>query len=196
MGTVHGLILDGRIPPPVEEEDVLRELEVEPDGAGAVGEEEDGVAAVVLEPLDRLVAGGRRHPAVVLQRTEGGEFLLELAERLDPLAEDERLPAARLHLLEIGLETVELGALAGVGVEIAHLLEPEDELKDMADRRRPPHVGQPEDSILLGLPVGLALFGRELDPFVAVEPGREILEDLVLCPPQDMVGCGGAEGPR
>ena len=83
-----------------------------------------------------------------------------------------------------------------MGVEIADLLEPEDELEDVADRRRAPHLGQPEDAILLGLSVGFSLFGREFDPFVAVEPRGEILQNLVLRPAEDMVGRGGAEGPR
>lgn len=38
MGAVDRLVFDRRVPPPVEKDDVVGELQVQPDGAGAVTE--------------------------------------------------------------------------------------------------------------------------------------------------------------
>ena len=145
---------------------------------------------------DGGVAGRGRHAPVVLDRPEAREPLSQPTERLGPLAEDEGLPAARLHLLELRLEPSELRALPRRGVEVADLLEPEDELEDVADRRLAAERGEPQHALLLGQPVGLPLLGAEFDPFVAVEPRRHVVEHLVLRASQNMIGHRPGQFPR
>ena len=41
VGPVDRLVLDGRVPPAVEQEDVVRELQIQPDAAGAVAHQHD-----------------------------------------------------------------------------------------------------------------------------------------------------------
>ena len=195
MGPVDRLVFDGRIPPAVEQEDVLRKLEVEPDRAGTIREQQHRVGRILAKPLDRLVAGGCRHAAVILDRAEPTELRSEPPERLHPLAEDERLAAAGLHLLELRREPVEFRALAGGRVEIADLLEPENEFEDVLNRGLPAHVRQPEHPLLLCLAVGLPLLGAEFDLGVAVEPRWHLGEHLVFGAAEDVVGHGRAHRP-
>ena len=147
----------------------------------------------VLEAVDHLVAGGRRHAAVILQGTEPGELPLQPAECLHPLAEDECLPAACLHLLEFCHEAIELRALARRRIEVADLLEPEDEFEHILDRRLLAEGRQPQHPLLLGPAVGLSLFGSEFDALVAVHPRWHLGEHLVFRTPQHIVGRRGAQ---
>ena len=74
VGPVDRLVLDGRVPPAVEQEHVVGELQVQPDAAGAVAHQDDVLARVALEAVeDRLAlaaaapcrdtAAGRTAPA-------------------------------------------------------------------------------------------------------------------------------------
>src|SRR5690606_27227182 len=123
-GAVDRLVFDGRVPPAVEQEDVAGELQVEADAAGAVTHQEDAAVRIVAELLDDRVASLRGDAAVVFERAEAGKRRAELGDRVDPLAEDDRLTAAGGALFEVGFETIELGACAGGGVEVTDLLEP------------------------------------------------------------------------
>ena len=75
---VDGLGLDGRVPPRVEQVDVLGGGQVQAQAAGLEADQEDRAVGVVLEPLDPLgaVAGAAVEVFV-------GELLL-----VEPLADD------------------------------------------------------------------------------------------------------------
>ena len=196
MGPIDRLILDGRIPPAVEEKHILRELEVQAHGARAVGEQQHGVFFLLLELLDAIIAGGGRHATVVFEGSETGEFAAEPAERFHPLAEDERLLPTGVDLLEIGLQALELRTLPGEGVEIADLLEPEHQFEDVLNCRLLAQVRKPQHPFLLRPAIGLPLLGCQFDSLVAVEPGRHVFEHLVLGATEHMVGRGGPHRPR
>ena len=89
MGAVDCLIFDRWIPPSVKEKDVLRKLQVEPDGTGAVGEQQNRVPRIVFESLNCFVAGRSRHAAVVFQRTKPGQLATQTPDRFNPLAKYE-----------------------------------------------------------------------------------------------------------
>ena len=125
---VDRLVLDGRVPPAVEQEDVARELQVEPDAPRAVAHQQHGALRVVLEPIEHPVAPRVRDAAVVLLGLVPlGASLAEPRgdplDRVDPLAEHDRLASRGDALLEVGLEPFELRAGSGRRVEVADLLQ-------------------------------------------------------------------------
>src|SRR5947208_670699 len=144
VGAVGRLVLDRRVPPAVEVEDVTRGSEVESRPACLYREHEHlRPAGVVLEPPHHGIARRARDPAVEewhldaeRARERGDEPVAHLAE----LREDER-PVARGHnLLEHLAEACELARAAGeraclaqvVRRVVADLLERRDERQDQA----------------------------------------------------------------
>src|SRR5262249_686916 len=130
VGAVDRLVLDGGVPPAVEEEDVVHELQVQADAAGAVAHQDDLLVAVRLELIEDRLAFALWNLAVILHRPVRRQRLGQRLERLDPLREDERLAVAVSDLVHVGQELLELGALAGARVEVANLLEPKEQLED------------------------------------------------------------------
>ena len=111
---VNGLGFDGRVPPGVEEIDVIGRGEVEPGAAGFQAEKEDGAIGIGLEVLDALLAvvGGTVEVLVFqIQRVEAG---LEEREQAGELGEYQRFVAFVDDLGELFEKHVELGAV-GLG---------------------------------------------------------------------------------
>ena len=104
---------------------------------------------------------------MIFQRAKPPQPPAERRERLDPLAEHDRLLPAGGHFFQIGRQPFELRAFAGGGVEVADLLQPQNQLEDMLDRGRLAHLGQPQHAFVLGQLVGVPLLGREFQIGVA-----------------------------
>src|SRR5690606_4699672 len=79
VGAVDGLVFDGRVPPAIEQEDIVGKLQVESDAPRAIAHQDDAAARVVAKLLDHTVAAGVWHLTVVLDRVKlgerGGKFL-------------------------------------------------------------------------------------------------------------------------
>ena len=95
MGAVDRLVLDGRVPPAVEQEHVVGELQVQADAAGAVAHQEDVLRS------DRVLKRSRiglpllvRHLAVILQRAERRQRLGQRSPAARPTAR-RRSPCGR-----------------------------------------------------------------------------------------------------
>ena len=69
---------------------------------------------LVFELPNRFIASRSRHAAVVFKCPESREFSPQPAERLHPLAEDQRLLATGVDLLEIGLQALLQGIFAAI----------------------------------------------------------------------------------
>ncbi len=167
MGPVDGLVLDGRVPPAVEEEDVVGELQVQAHRAGPIAHQDHVGRTVVAEPANHAVAPRGRDLAVILQRPESPQGLREPLDRRHPLAEDDRLASAAGDLLQVGFEPFQLRAGPGGGVEVADLFQPQHQLEDVLDGRSLAHLGEADDAFLFGQAIGLALLGRKFQLGVA-----------------------------
>ena len=196
VGTVDRLVLDGRVPPAIEQEHVLGELEVQPHAAGPVADQQQVRVRVFGETADYPVALPRRDLAVILQRLEPLEPPGKLPERLDPLAEHQRLAPAGGHFLQVGLQALQLRAGPGGRIEVADLLQAEHQLEDVLDADQVLHGGQAQDALALGQLVALALLGAQLQLGVAEQLGRQVGEHLVLGPAQHVVADRAAHAPR
>src|SRR5205085_12667303 len=78
MRPVDRLVLDGGIPPAVEEKDIVGELEVEADAAGPVTHEQHVLGRVLLEQVEDRLALAVRHLAMKekrpVRRQGGSDF--------------------------------------------------------------------------------------------------------------------------
>ena len=144
VGAVRRLILDGRVPPAVEVEDVVGGRQVEPEAAGAQRHDEHPrVAARLLEPVDDLLAGRPRRRPVEVEPLDL-ELVLDVPRKKAAhdrvLGEHERRVALGERLGEHLCEPVELARPAGqrarlphrVERVVAHLLQPGDEGEHVA----------------------------------------------------------------
>ncbi len=94
---------------------------------------------------------------MVLQWPEAAQSLGNGLQRLDPLAEHDRLLAAGGHFLQVGLQSFQLAADAGHRIEVADLLESQHQFEHMLDRQCLAHAGQLHDAFVLGRTVGVPL---------------------------------------
>ena len=82
------------------------------------------------------------------------------------------------------------------GSKLADLLQSQDEFEDVLDRGRVAQFGQSHDAFLLGQPIALALFGRQVERLVVDQFGRQVAEDLILRAPQHVVANASAHAAR
>src|SRR5262249_52868501 len=61
---VDRLVLDGRVPPAVEKEDIVRELEIESDTAGAIAHQDHVLGGIAAEALQHHLPFARGDAAV------------------------------------------------------------------------------------------------------------------------------------
>ena len=113
VGTVDRLVFDGRVPPTVEQKDIAGELKVEADAARAVAHQHDMRVGIAAELFDDRVTPLRGDFAVVFQRIKTLKFGGQFFDRVDPLAEDDRLASTGGAFFEVGFKPVELTAFAG-----------------------------------------------------------------------------------
>ena len=90
----------------------------------------------------------------------------------------------------------ELHAGAGERIEVANLLQPQNQLEHVPDRGAVAHLGQPHDALFLGKPVAFALFGRQIERLVVEQLGRQVAEHLVFRAAQDVVADGSPDAAR
>ncbi len=143
-GAIGGLILDGRVPPAVEVEDVVRPGQVQAGAARTKRQHEHGRSVPLrLKPSDHSIALGHGRPAVqkehlAVERVR--QVVAEQRSHLRILCEDERALVQRNHLAEHVDDTLELAAAiwqtASVVEEqrrvVAHLLQPGKQREDLA----------------------------------------------------------------
>ena len=84
VGPVGGLVLDRRVPPPVEMDDVGRGGEVEPGPTRLQRDEEQRRPLGILEPPDHLVARRAPHTAVQPQGLDAEPALEVGRQQLAP----------------------------------------------------------------------------------------------------------------
>src|SRR5262249_35286446 len=135
---VDGLVFDSGVPPAVEEENVVRKLQIQADAAGAVTHEEDVLGCLALERIQDGLALTVGYAAVVLKRANIGERLGDELQRLDPLRKDDGLATALGYFGKVGLQALQLGAFAGGGVEVANLFQAHHQLENVLHRDRVP----------------------------------------------------------
>src|SRR3954469_13200174 len=109
MDSIGGLLLDGRVPPPIEVEDVVRGREVQAAAAGAQGDDQDLRAAFAGERFQQLRPLAAVQVAVEERRFLADALLEMRNERSEArvLREHERLVAAR-HITQQLHEALEL----------------------------------------------------------------------------------------
>src|SRR5262249_39222054 len=73
VGAIDGLVLHRRVPPAIEQENIVGELQVEPDAAGAIAHQENVLFRIVLEAFQQSGALTRWNLAVELKRAERGQ---------------------------------------------------------------------------------------------------------------------------
>src|SRR5881394_3389098 len=97
MDSIGGLLLDGRIPPPIEVENVVRGREVQASAAGSQGDDQDLRAAGARERFQQLRPLAAVEVAVEKRRLFADALLQMRNQRREPrvLREDERLVALR-----------------------------------------------------------------------------------------------------
>ena len=113
---VGRLVLDRRVPPAVEVDDVVGGGQVQPGAAGLQRQHEQRRTAFGLEPADHLVARGLRRAAVQEQRLASEPLLQVTAQQvpeLGELGEAQRLVALGERLGEDLLEPRELAGASG-----------------------------------------------------------------------------------
>ena len=103
MGPIDGLILNCRVPPPIEQKNVTAKLQVESHAAGAVTHQQDVAIRVLFELRQNAVPSLARYFTVVFQRSVFLQRPLHLLDRFYPLAEYDRLLPTRCHLRQFGL---------------------------------------------------------------------------------------------
>src|SRR5262249_35213984 len=116
------LILDRRVPPPVEMDDVARRREVEPDAARLQRQDEERHPRVVLEPIAQLLAPAQLRVAVEDQPRAaegGGEERRQRLGHLAELREHERLLLLGGDDLGDLAQALELAARLGVERAVA-----------------------------------------------------------------------------
>ena len=109
---VDRLRLDGRVPPGVEQEDVVGGGQVEAEAAGLEADEEDAAVRVRLEALHARRAVARLAVEVLVDEAGRVQPRLQEREEARELREDERLVPLLDDLVEARHEDVELGARA------------------------------------------------------------------------------------
>src|SRR4029453_2315785 len=187
MGSVYGLVFDGRVPPAVEEEYVFAKLKVEADAPRTITHKDNVFGRVVLELFEDAVALLRGNFAVILQRTEAAELVPQDFQALHPLAEDDRLLATGGDFLQVGFESLQFRAGAGSRIEIANLLEPQDQLENVLDGDFVAEMVQLHDPFGFGHFISGSLRRREIELGIAIEFGGHVRQDLVLCATKDVV---------
>ena len=149
MCPVDRLVLNRGVPPAVEQEDIVRELQIQPDAAGAVTHQEDVLGRVALEAIqDR--AAVLEAPCRERAGAERTQVLGQYFQRLDLLREDDGLAIALGHFGQVGLELLHLDAFAGRRVEVANLLEPHHQLEHMTDGNGFAQGIELDDAFILG----------------------------------------------
>jgi hypothetical protein len=130
------LRFDGRIPPGVEEIDIVGGGEVETDTAGLEAEQKQRRAVLGLEAFHALLAVPRLAVEVLECDLALVEFGLQESKQRSELGEDESLVALVDNLFELLQKEIELGA-RGVGFfdeqlgMASGLAEPQQRLKDV-----------------------------------------------------------------
>src|SRR5262249_963967 len=104
VGALDRLVLNGGVPPTVEEKHVIGELEVQTDAARAVAPQQDVLAAIGAKLCENGLPLYRWYSAVELQRPEVSQSAGQHLQRLDPLRENDGLTATVGHFRQIGLQ--------------------------------------------------------------------------------------------
>ena len=81
---------------------------------------------VVAEAFDHTIALASRNAAVVFQRLKAGEPAFQFDQRFHPLAEHNRLFAARCNFIKLCKEVIGFGTFIGGGIKVANLFETGD----------------------------------------------------------------------
>ena len=115
VGAVDGLGFDGRVPPGVEQEDVVGGRQVEAQAARFEADQEDAALRVGLEAVDPLLAVARLAVEVFVDDAAAVEVLFHDRQHARELREDERLVPFGDQLLEVRQQDVELGRRFFVG---------------------------------------------------------------------------------
>src|SRR5262245_19575179 len=188
MRPVDRLVLYRGVPPAIKQEDVVGELQVEPDAAGAVAHQDDMPVRIGFEAIKDRLSLRMRDAAVIQQRAVRLQRLRQHLQRLHPLREDDRLAIAVGNFFQVGKQLLQLGAGAGQRVEVTDLLEAQHQLKDVLHRDGVIQRIEADDAVALGKVVGLALSGGQLEVAVAIDARRHVGGRLLLGAAQDAVG--------
>src|SRR5262249_59169009 len=97
MGSLDGLVLDRGVPPAVEEEHVIGELEIEADAAGAIAHQQNMPAALLAKLLEHGLPLWGRDSAMELPRSKLFQGLGQHFQRLHPLGKDASPAAPGRH---------------------------------------------------------------------------------------------------
>ena len=188
VGAIGGLVLDGGVPPGVEEDDLGGGGEVEAGTAGLQGDEEDvGLAGLETVDLGAALGGGGAAVEVADAEALGLDEGADVADKLGELGEDEDATALLAQLGEELEETVDLGGARRGGV-----VDEAGGARDLAEAGQRREDAEAE--LLLGAVVGgqrlegrdadglvaAALVGAELDVDAHLGAGREVGRDLGL----------------
>src|SRR5262249_1333692 len=101
------------------------------------------------------------------ERAVRSQGVREESERFNPLREDQGLSPAFGNLGQVGLKLLELDALAGQGVKITDLLEPQHQLEDVLNGNHVTQVVEVNDPFIFCPFVSLALGNGQLQKRVS-----------------------------
>ncbi len=174
VSPVDRLILDGRIPPAVEQKHVAGELQIQPHGSGSVAHQQQVRVRIVFELIQNRFSLLRWNTAVVNQRIECLQPLGQPVERFGPLAEQNRLAVAGGDFLHVGRQSFKFRALSGQRIEVGDLLETQHQLKDMLNRDGVAEIIQLNDTFLFSRPIGGFLGICEFQFGVAIDARRHV----------------------
>jgi len=146
MSAVDGLVLDRGVPPAVEKEDVIGELEVQSDAAGSIAHQEYVAILVSLESVEQRRSVCLGDTAVILQGSIRLECLSQDLQGFHPLTEYNGFPSTIGDFFDIGEQELKFGTFTGQWIEIADLLQTHYELKNMLDADGVPQLVQVQDA--------------------------------------------------
>ena len=107
VGAVGGLGFDGRVPPGIQQEDVVGGSEVEPCAAISKGEEHDVFTALRLVAVDDLSTIARRPVESKPRNAAFAQTRLDVIEQTRPLRKNECLVSVRNGFFETCVEGLE-----------------------------------------------------------------------------------------
>src|SRR5205085_3625675 len=92
--TVDCLVLNGRIPPAIKQENIIRRLQVEAHAAGPVAHQDETFSFIAFESVENRLSFARRNAAMEKKRTKFRQLARQRFQRRNPLRENDGLAAA------------------------------------------------------------------------------------------------------
>ena len=187
MCPVDGLILDRRVPPTIEQEDVTGKLKVQADGTRSIAHQQNVLGRILFELCKNWFPFLCWNSTVVDQRVELLQAFAEPVQDFCPLAEEDCFAAALCNFFHVGDEAVEFRTFVGQRVEICDLFQAKDQLKNVLDGNLVSHFVELNDALFLGHCVGVLLSGAQFEIRIPVQTRRHVLHGDVFGAAQDVL---------